>query len=74
MLDLLFPRRCVGCGRGGSWFCPACVAQIQPVPAWEARLEPLADVWSVGLYEGPLRLAIQELKYQGKRQVAAPLG
>lgn len=34
-LDLLFPRRCAGCG-GGPWpFCPACLL----------RLEPLASPW-----------------------------
>ncbi len=24
LLDLLFPRRCVGCGRGGSFLCASC--------------------------------------------------
>jgi ComF family protein len=73
-LDLLFPPRCVGCGRGGSWFCAACAAAIVPAPAWSAGLEPLAGLWVTGLYEDPLRLAIQALKYEGKRQVAGPLG
>lgn len=73
-LDLLFPPRCVGCGRGGSWFCDACVAAIAPAPDWSAGLEPLAGLWAAGLYEDPLRLAIQALKYEGKRQVAGPLG
>jgi ComF family protein len=74
VLDLLFPPRCVGCGRGGHWFCPACVAAIVPAPAWRAGLEPLAGLWVTGLYEDPLRLAIQALKYEGRRQVAGPLG
>jgi ComF family protein len=74
VLDLLFPPRCVGCGRGGSWFCSACVAAVAPAPAWSAGLAPLAGLWVAGLYEDPLRLAIQTLKYEGKRQVAGPLG
>lgn len=73
-LDLLFPPRCVGCGRGGHWFCPACVAAIVPAPAWPGGLEPLAGLWVAGLYEDPLRLAIHALKYEGRRQVAGPLG
>ncbi len=73
-LDLLFPPRCVGCGRGGSWFCDACAAATAPAPVWNAGLEPLAGLWAAGLYEDPLRLAIQALKYEGKRQVAGPLG
>lgn len=32
MLDLLFPRRCAGCGRAGEMLCPACLGQVQPVP------------------------------------------
>ncbi|SRR5579871_716372 len=74
LLDLLFPPRCVGCGRGGHWFCPACVAATLPAPAWDAGLEPLAGLWVTGLYEDPLRVAIHALKYEGKRQLAAPLG
>lgn len=32
VLDLLFPWRCAGCGRVGTLLCPACLAQVQPVP------------------------------------------
>ncbi len=73
-LDLLFPPRCVGCGRGGHWFCPACVEAIVPALDWDMGVEPLAGLWVTGLYEDPLRIAIQELKYQGRRQMGGPLG
>jgi len=29
LLDLLFPPRCAGCGRSGSWLCPACISEIE---------------------------------------------
>lgn len=29
ILDLLFPPRCVGCGRKGSWLCAQCVDAIE---------------------------------------------
>ncbi|HOR00976.1 MAG TPA: ComF family protein [Anaerolineae bacterium] len=32
LLDLLFPPRCAGCGRPGSWLCTACLTQV----AWIA--------------------------------------
>jgi ComF family protein len=32
LLDLLFPVRCAGCGRAGELLCPACRAQVRPVP------------------------------------------
>jgi ComF family protein len=74
LLDLLFPPRCVGCGRGGHWCCPTCVAAIVPAPASQDGLEPLAGLWTAGLYLHPLDQAIHALKYEGKRQVAWPLG
>jgi ComF family protein len=73
-LDLLFPPACVHCGRGGHWLCPECLAAIAPAePALRAP-EPLAGLWVAGTYEDPLRLAIQQLKYEGKRRLAEPLG
>ena len=32
-LDILFPVRCAGCQRSGHVLCPACIAQIQPLPS-----------------------------------------
>ncbi len=31
LLDLVFPPRCAGCGRAGTWFCPQCVASLHRV-------------------------------------------
>ena len=74
MLDLLFPPRCAGCGRGGHWLCPACLEAISPPPLRLEAPEPLADLWVAGLYDHPLDLAIHALKYEGKRRLAEPLG
>jgi len=30
-LDLLFPPRCAGCGRGGQLLCPLCWQTMQPL-------------------------------------------
>jgi ComF family protein len=30
-LDLLFPPRCVGCSKTGSWFCTDCLASVKPI-------------------------------------------
>ncbi len=37
LADLLFPPRCVGCGRGGSFLCPPCQAGL---PRAQATLCP----------------------------------
>lgn len=31
-LDLLYPARCVACGRGGAWWCASCRAAVERVP------------------------------------------
>ncbi|MBI2617608.1 ComF family protein [Candidatus Gottesmanbacteria bacterium] len=31
ILDLLFPPRCVGCGKIGNYFCKSCVAHIERI-------------------------------------------
>lgn len=28
LLDLILPRRCAGCGRLGTWLCPACASRL----------------------------------------------
>jgi ComF family protein len=74
LFDLLFPPRCAGCGRGGHWLCPACLANISPPLLKLETPEPLAGLWVAGLYDHPLDLAIHALKYAGKRRLAEPLG
>ncbi len=36
ILDIVYPKRCVGCGRIGRYFCNSCVAKIRVVGANEA--------------------------------------
>lgn len=53
VLDLVFPRSCVGCGRSGSDACGACRAQLQ------TGVRPggtgLPEVRYAGVYDGWLR-------------------
>ncbi len=70
-LDVLFPVRCVGCGRSGAYLCAACLAQARrapPQPPPEGG--PLADVLTPFAYEGVVRTAVQHLKYRGLRAIA----
>ncbi len=36
LLDILFPKRCVGCGRIGTYFCEKCRGRIRYIAANEA--------------------------------------
>lgn len=89
LLDLLFPKTCVGCGKFGSYFCDACVLGIKQndlvCPFCERaslggvvhsvckRKYGLDGLWSLGVYEGNLRTAIQKLKYKWVSEVSKEL-
>jgi ComF family protein len=83
VLDLAFPASCVGCGREGAAFCPACS------PALDARVDlpagvpiglpvdlpdPLLQVEWCAAFAGIVRDALHQLKYAGERRVADPMG
>lgn len=66
LLDLFFPRKCVGCGEIGSWVCPRCI-----VPP---DLQESEGVWSVfSLEKKVVRELLHYLKYNGVFECAAVL-
>jgi len=89
LLDLFFPKRCVGCRQFGSYFCKECITEIKQgdliCPACEklsvgGQTHPICKkrfglngLWSLGLYEGSLRSAITQLKYKWVRALAEEL-
>ncbi|MCJ7667929.1 MAG: ComF family protein [Anaerolineae bacterium] len=79
LLDFLFPPRCAGCGRLGSWLCPACISEIEFIepplcsrcglpsvenPCLSCRIEPLAIDGIRGV--GYLRGPLKRAIYQFK--------
>lgn len=89
LLDLIFPKFCVGCGKFGTYFCPQCVRNISQTelvcphcerPSIGGLVHPLCKkkngldgLWSLGVYKDPLRKAIQKLKYKFVKDLAAVL-
>jgi ComF family protein len=89
LLDLLFPKTCVGCGKYGGYFCSNCVRDIKQtelvcpfcerqslggvIHAICKRKYGLDGLWSLGVYEGHLRKAIQKLKYKWVSEIAKEL-
>lgn len=45
LLDLLFPRHCLGCGKTGGYFCPSCLNLIAVAPD---RICPVCQKGSFG--------------------------
>lgn len=80
ILDLLFPKKCVGCSKLDTYFCQDCVSNILQTDLVCPQCEKLAiggqthpicrkrygldGLWSLGIYQGPLREAIKQLKYR----------
>lgn len=89
ILDLLFPKRCVGCKKDGSYFCQDCISNITQTDLVCPKCEKLAvggqthpicvrkfgldGLWSLGIYQNPLREAIKQVKYGKVREIAPVL-
>lgn len=89
LLDILFPKKCIGCKREGIYFCDECVLSILQTDLFCPRCEDksigglthphcersfgLDGLWSLGLYKGPLKKAIRLLKYERVRQLVLTL-
>jgi len=90
ILDLLFPKRCVACGKFGAYICKHCFAKIEfiekpvcpicqrqavggkvhPGCAGRYRLDGLVVVCR---YSGPVKAAIQKVKYRWVRDIGKVL-
>jgi len=67
LLDLLFPRNCLGCRQPGGYFCPRCAKTIKeasPLYSFFPPQDPLAGLVSLFAYDGIIKEAIHRLKYQ----------
>lgn len=89
LLDFLFPKTCIGCGKFGSYFCFNCTKEINQTelvcPFCErqslggavhtvcVRKYGLNGLWNLGIYEGSLKTAIQKLKYKWVSEIAKEL-
>lgn len=83
ILEALLPPACAGCGRYGAVLCGACLAGMRPARAPADRFaaadpgivtgEALELAIAAFAHDGPLRRALQRLKYGGAARLAAPL-
>ena len=64
ILDFLFPRCCLGCGKKGRYFCDDCLQRVEPAsPQIYPVRYPLDGLISLFAYQGLIRQAIIKLKY-----------
>lgn len=69
LIDLVLPRRCVGCGAAGSGLCAGCVGRGHPLAVNCASV----PVYAGASYAGPVRAAILRYKERGRRDLGRPL-
>ena len=66
--DLVYPKKCLGCGKAGKYFCDDCLRTV--------KLNDQAALNGTSLfqYQGIIKVAIQALKYQFLRNIEGELG
>jgi len=63
ILDILLPKKCIGCKKEGQYICKNCEIFLSEVEPYEAELTPgVVSVWE---YEGIIEKAILKIKYNG---------
>ncbi len=90
-LDLLFPSRCLGCGKEGDLICPVCRGTLpritppicrrcgtpqpdgKPCPTCLSHQHDIDGIRSPLRFEGVIRQAIHQFKYNNLRYIAGPL-
>src|SRR5260221_10444393 len=89
LLNFFFPKRCINCSKIGYYLCHSCLNSIVQgdlvCPVCERlsfagvthpvcrRRYGLDGLWSLGVYQNPLRKAIQKLKYRWVKEIAEEL-
>lgn len=69
VLDIIFPVKCLECGRGGKYICNNCLQKVRPI----CSFNPGSSIFSIFRYEGVVRKGIIALKYKFAFDVAREL-
>lgn len=70
LVDLVLPRRCVGCGGHGASLCQRCLP-LGPMLRLRSGGVPVV---AAGRYDAAVRRALLSYKERGRRDLATPLG
>jgi competence protein ComFC len=72
ILDVLFPRKCVGCGETGKTLCDDCLNDL-PASKWNPDSPQYIE--TLFTYGNPIvKKAIWTLKYRGDKEIARRFG
>lgn len=75
LLDLIFPPRCVICGRVDTKWCGRCEDAVANLPLIGeiAQLAPLSGIAATAIHDGHLQAAVHAVKYENTPQVVPAL-
>jgi ComF family protein len=83
ILDLMLPPACAGCGSAGALLCSRCLDAASPASDPACRFVAVDPAIAIGqdlslalaafAFEGPIRMALARLKYEGASRLAGPL-
>ena len=77
LLDILFPRRCLGCGKIDRYLCPNCQKTVRfysPLIAPNYPKTPYIDgLYVLAHYDGIIRRAVRDIKYRGRYAILTEL-
>jgi ComF family protein len=71
IFDLIFPVKCLECGKPGRYVCDNCLKKVEQVK--QTRTPNFDRVFSVWRYDGVIRKAILALKYKFALDIAKEL-
>ncbi len=78
LLELLYPPRCLNCGRVDTHWCEVCQARLAAQPVFntveQRDLTPLAGIATTAIHTDQLKRMIHALKYENAKYLAEPLG
>lgn len=69
IIDLIFPKSCVECGKGNKYFCDSCLQKVAVLNSFNL----LTKTFSVFSYSGVIRKGIIKIKYNFAYDVAKEL-
>ncbi|CAN5345712.1 ComF family protein [soil metagenome] len=69
ILDLIFPKSCLECGKSGKYICDSCLSKVQTLN----RFDPVSKTFSIFQYESVVRKAIIKIKYNFAYDIAEEL-
>jgi competence protein ComFC len=69
LLDFIYPKTCLGCGKSGQYICVACI-KLLPTLIGHGLVKGTNSIWPYG---GVIRKAILALKYKYVYDIASEL-